>query len=707
MKKILFILLIILCQLGAFASIYSEKTYNIPKSFEEMSAKPYLLNGAENENTQTLLKVMNTNNEIFIGVNCFDYSIGRLDKSLPKEENPYYDKDRVDILISKKDYTNYYAHFIISPGGIVYDSYGKNKDFNNKYDLVPKVNSTGWEFVLVVDRKSLTNNQFINDDWLIKVIRRSNRDTIKLQSLTENIYDWTELYFNSDEDAYKALEQKLPFRIKEYENEAYPQSMKSRFAESVSEINKLKENKNRENLNKIKYILDYNQGTIYNFIGAGQQKDILKLKEPLPFVFSFVDCNSKYRTYHNKFINKLSYNVAATKGSKVSFGVILSAYEDVDKVTMSYEGDMAKNVKLGYVDKIGNYLDPIVMFNSNTLNLTKIECGETVILYVEFTNIEEGNNKGDILVKYNDTTVKLPIKITGSNIETKKIDKVIALCSLDKDFYKNVCNNDYINYLNSVSKICKYLVQNNIYSISLNLENVCINDNSINTRDFDLLLKTVYSTEIKNIYIEPLGDISLYKTRSMLNEIVSVVNNDNKKDCFFIMVNEKNKNNSDYKEFTDNVRERLNLYDFNEIMTFSLDEIPLNNRKVMWDIYDLEDKLLVPFSPVGINKDYYLSKDEFGRGNSSVIYYKSENGDFSIYSSLRFKSLCDGIDDIVVLEQFINKINEYKKNNNSSMAVKGESILQQFKDLVLSKSIENMSGNEFNTMKDKMIDYIK
>lgn len=701
MKKILFILLIILCQLGTFAGIYSEKTYNIPKSFGEMNVKPTLLSGAENEKTQTLLKVMNTNNEIFIGVYCFDYSIGKLDKSLPKDEDLNYNKDRVDILISKKDYTNYYAHYIISPAGIVYDSYGKNKDFNNKYDLVPKINSDGWEFVLVIDRKSITSAPLVSDDFLIKVVRRSNRDNIKIQSLSDNVFDWTDLYFNSDEEAFKSFEIKLPFRLKEFENSSYPESLKNRFGNSVNEINKLKENRNREALNQIKYIIDYNNGVINNYIGATQQKDILKLKEPLPFVFSFVDCNSKYKSYHNKFVNKLSYNVSSIKGSKVSFGVILSSYEDIDKVVMSYEGDMKENVSLGCIDKVENFLDPIVSFDSNVLNFSDIKCGETVILYVEFNNVKEGNNKGDILVKYNDNTIKLPVKIDGVNIDTHNLDKVIAECSFDKEFYNIVCNNDFNKYLNNVTKICKFLASNNVYSASFSIDNCLGENDTLNDREFDLLLKTVFLSGIKNLYIEPLNDIS--KSRGLLNGIINIVNKNNKKDNVFIMVNSET--NADYKEYEEIITTRLNLYEVNYPISFSLEESPINCRKVMWDMYNSEDKLLVPFNSIGISDKYYISKDEFGSGGSSIIYYKTIAGDFSINSSLRFKSLCDGIDDVELLDKFISKINEYKKNNNSSEAVKGENILQQFKDLVLTKNLETMTGNDFNSMKDRMIEF--
>ena len=685
MKKIFLLIIIIILSIPSFSAIYSEKVQSIPTSFDTMPATSILLTGYKGEKTQSFLKVAHTNNEIFIGLKLKDFNISALDKA-QYNENKSYSKDRVEIFISDKS-KKASAYYIISPGGIVFDEFNKNSSLNNKYKISPTVTKEGWEFVLVIDKKSLLTTSLYSDDYLIKVIRKSHRDNIPTQAITEDANQWTDLYFTDDLTAFKNFETKLNIRLNELSGTDYPESLQARQEKYLNEINSLKATKDRVAVEKITSIYNkLNCETTYYLGAYGQSK--ITSKPILPYMFSFVDFNKYYSQKGlNSYVNKLEYKSNIEPNEKVCFGVIVSAYEDIHNLSYDYQGDLKENVKIGNIEPVENVCDLFVISHNSTWT---IPAGESRILFMEFTpNGTNKEYKGEITLTVNDQKTILPVKINVGNTILPENDTVVANLEFNS-FAKDLCHNNFGEFTQNMGKLCKYLSSNNIKNLYVNIMDSDFLFNykenefgkyQINGKNFDLFLKILKLNHIENLYIEGMN-LSSNKTKAFANELVFYAKNS---DVKIFLTNKDLFDNTAKEILSGNIKFAEDLI----YTSYTQEDSLMTPRRDLWNSYlkDNDLKLVVPLS--------------------NLIYYSVNNDEVEFIPSLRFKTLHDGVVDLQYLKAFNDKISDLKKNNKGNEANVGENKLSQFKDLVLVKSPQFLTATEFNKMKDAMQEFIK
>ncbi len=725
--KYYLIIILILLQIASFGAIYSEKTVEIPSSFQNMKASPTMLLGYKGENTQSFLKVMHTNNEIFIGVDLKDFNTSILDRTTYYKENPNYDKDRVEISIGKKGFSNFFAHYIIYPGGIIYDAYNKNIAWSNKYKVAPNISKTGWDFILIIDRKSLTDSPFVNDDWVIKVIRKSHRENIPTQSLTENIFDWTDLYFSDDETAFKSFEQKVNIRIRELNptDETLPEDFRNVQASYLEELAKIGETKNRESIQKARVVFDQLNKEMTYYRGAVAQAQALNFEKPLPFMFSFIDCSSSYgKNKLNSYVSRPEGKIFANKGSNCGLGLIFSAYEPISQIKFAYEGDFKDNIKFGALDEYEGKYDPIFMGEGQELYFENIERGTSHILYIDTqipSNTEKGTYKGKVTLSFNDTNIELPVKFEIEALDLPTVENVVAECDFNENFAKDLSdgNIELTRYLQITDKICRFLNEKGINSVSLDVANSDFWFNykendfgkwQADGKNFDLTVKTIMLAGIKNIYIKPIDSLDVSnKARVFATEVRNSANQNTGCNIFMI-VTPKNIESREYSDFKELLSPAVSIITENDYVkvSYPLEENLMAERKDIWNTYinNKNTKIIVPFKCNNIGPRINADISEKGTGCESIVYYRVLGFDIDIVPSLRLKTLCDGINDLKYLSMFEDKIAFLKKNNKGNEANEGENIFMQFKDLILVKDSSLLTVNDFDNMKTKMINFI-
>ena len=725
--KYYLILILITLQIATYGAIYSEKATSIPSSFPNMTASSTMLLNAKGENTQSFVKIMHTNNEIFIGVELKDFNTSILDRTTYYKENPAYDKDRVEILIGKRNFTGNFAEYIIYPGGIIYDAYNKNISWDNKYKVSPKVSKTGWDFILIIDRKSLTDTALVNDDWTIKILRKSHRENIPTQSLTTNIYDWTDLYFSDDEAAFKSFEQKMNIRIKELnpKDETIPIDFRLIQESYLEEIATKGAKRNRQAIDEIRPIFDQLNREMTYYRGAVAQAQALSYDTPLPFMFSFTDCSSNYgKNKQNSYVNRPEGNIFISKGFEKGLGFIISAYEPIESIKFSYEGDFKDYIKLGALSECEGKFDPIFMGAGQELIFEDINRGESHILYIDTKipdKVAKGSYKGTLTLDFKDKVLSLPIKFEVDNIDLKKTHNIIAECDFNEEFAKEIAGDpiDLTQYLKGVDKVCRYLADKGIDSITLDMAN---NDFGLNYKEnefgkwqadgknFNLTVKTIMLSGIKNIYIKPINSLDVSnKARVFATELVKVAKQNT--GCnIFMMVTPNLQESKEYGDFKALLEGNVPIITQNDYITvfYPLEENLMKERKDIWNAYinNKDTKILVPFKCQNIGPKVYAEISENGTGCTSIIYYRFMGSEIDVVPSLRLKTLCDGIEDLSYLSMFEDKIAYLKKNNKGNEANEGENLFMQFKDLVLVKNSSLLTGSEFDNMKIKLINFI-
>jgi len=788
MRVLFSIVVLLLFASISFGQVYSQKLIQIPTNYGSnwQGAKEYVLSskdGAVPSNVSTVFKVGHTEDEVIFGFKCFDHNTTLLDRNTYSMDTSYYNKDRIEIYIALKSNPNNYQHYVVSPKGIVYDAIGMDISYNNRYKVMPYIGENDWNFVLTIDKKLLSNVAMssVNDTWLIKIIRKSGRNNIPVQSLSFNgkdLYDWQKLYFSDDETAFKSFSLKTTTKVKELNRNktVLPKDLEIRLDNYIKEINSLLvKDAKRDSVTKIENLLDKCNAEIRYYVGATSQAKTWKLSSPLPFMVSFADSNTRfYSNKENRYINNTNLNFTMAKGERKSFQVVLSSYSDIPNINISLLGDLNKYVNVGYVGDVSlnNELvqDTIIMSDKKaSVDFSGVQIGQSKTVWVTVdipNNLNPGIYRSVVKLTTPDNSISLPltVNVLDFNLD-KNLDFVIPNTDLGLNFglytgyVKSEDNNyelsDMSLYLNSITDVCSFLIDHRINSVRFNVVNYSpwfvYSENEFGkwtckSNVFEVALKTIFLSGIKTVYLDSFKDIDdSNKGVAFARELVDVINRNGWKNKVYITIDDDDMSSKKWSEYIDIIKtagiktlfvsnsenntnikyadiivkdnsmqkikdsDKESAINFN---AFSLDRNLLDTKCVAWNGYlNGDKKMVVPFNLWDMsikNNPFNIQVSENGYNGDFIVYPipDMDKYKFGVINSMRMEAVTDAIVDMQYLIALNNTIDTLKKNYKGNEAHEGEVLIMQFKDLVLSKTAAPIYPSDFDSIRQKIGDFI-